>query len=906
MDEEMFPSWRSPDAVPQRQRPSRSSFEGEPELPADGTSTPHADVPPPAEFDAGVSWLRESDAAPASRASTPHASRREAHANRATEPARELPANWAADLTKDLTPPQKQAVLHTEGPLLVLAAAGSGKTRVITRRIAYLVSLGVPAWSILALTFTNKAAGEMRERVHSLLGDGQQSRGLTVTTFHALCARLLRRYAEQAGLKADYTIYDSGDQATLIKKAIEALQLSTSNFPPRSVLSAISNAKNQLMDASAYAQQALDFSGRHIARIYAAYEKGLQGANAVDFDDLLLRTAKLLRDNQAVRDEVRSRYQYILVDEYQDTNQAQFTIASMIAGGAVGVRERIRGAGQAQEESRARPNICVVGDPDQAIYGWRGADISNILDFEQSYPGCAVITLGENFRSTAPILKLADSLIRHNKRRKHKDLFTSKAGGERAEAVLCRDERHEASLIVDWLRHVREVGVDGKPIAWKDMAVFYRTNALSRVLEEAFRAAAVPYTIARGTAFYDREEIKNALSYLRVIANQSDGVSLLRIVNTPSRGISDATTDKLEELARSRSEPVLSTMRMFASGDGAIEASRLGLTGRALNSINAFVAMHAGWMSAGSFLGGETQGSLAELVDRVVKESGLEKMYRDQAAKSQSDADAQRLDNLAELISSARQFELEYDPSSDAVLGASEVREAPQQPTLLPLLRAYLESVSLVADADSVDPQTGSVTLMTLHAAKGLEFPAVAMVGMEESLLPHSRAVTSMSDAEMEEERRLCFVGITRAMRRLLMTSAKLRTMRGIPERTIPSRFLAEMDSSQLLISDQSGGLAGDLAGDGWDDEPSERGSRQLSGVRSDSGFSPSASKPAAAAAPGGATFRAGDKVRHAQFGLGTIRSASPGLNARVVIEFQEVGVKTLVLQHARLVKVGS
>ncbi len=899
----MFPSWLPKDGQGGSTRRGRQPFEGEPSVPeASGAD----------EFDAGVSWLRNSAAtdAPSAEAAPASAGARRASAH-TPSPAPALdPATAMDDLTKDLTPPQKQAVLHTEGPLLVLAAAGSGKTRVITRRIAYLVSLGVPAWSILALTFTNKAAGEMRERVHSLLGEGGHTRGLTVTTFHALCARLLRRYAEQAGLKADYTIYDSGDQATLVKKAIEALQLSTSNFPPRSVLGAISNAKNQLMDASAYAQQAMDFSGRHIARIYAAYEKGLQAANAVDFDDLLLRTAKLLRDNAEVRDEVRSRYQYILVDEYQDTNQAQFTIASMIAGGAVGVRERIRGAqGDASQTPAGgrRPNICVVGDPDQAIYGWRGADISNILDFEQSYPGCAVITLGENFRSTAPILRLADSLIRHNKRRKHKDLFTSKAGGERAEAVLCRDERHEAALVVDWLRHARETGLEGKPIAWKDMAVFYRTNALSRVMEEAFRAAGVPYTIARGTAFYDREEIRNALSYLRVVANASDDVSLLRIVNTPSRGISDATVEKLEDLARSRGVPVLAVMKLFASGDFATEAAKLGLTGRALNSINAFVAMHAGWVSAGAFLGSEARGSLAELVDRVVKESGLEKMYRDQAAKSQSDSDAQRLDNLAELISSARQFELEYDPSSDAVLGASEVQQAPEQLSLLPLLRAYLESVSLVADADSVDPTTGSVTLMTLHAAKGLEFPCVAIVGMEESLLPHSRAITSMSDAEMEEERRLCFVGITRAMRRLLMTSAKLRTMRGIPERTIPSRFLAEMDSAQLLVSDQSGGMIGD----GWDDDAgdSEHDMPPRIAVRGDSGWSPptgSASKPASAMGPGGASFRAGDRVRHAQFGVGTVKSASPGLNARVVIEFQDVGVKTLVLQHARLVKLST
>lgn len=860
------------------------------------------------EFDEGISWLRgTADAAPAA---SPHASRPQ----RAPSPARQPftpPEDWANQLTKDLTPPQKQAVLHTEGPVLVLAAAGSGKTRVITRRIAYLVSLGVPAWSILALTFTNKAAGEMRERVHSLLGgpESGQARGLTVTTFHALCARLLRRYAQQAGLKPDYTIYDSSDQAALIKKAIEALQLSTSNFPPRSVLGAISNAKNQLMDASQYAQEAQDFSGRHIAKIYAAYERALQAANAVDFDDLLLRTAKMLRDNQEVRDDVRTRYQYILVDEYQDTNQAQFTIASMIAGGAVGVRERIRGAAGDTTAQTHRPNICVVGDPDQAIYGWRGADISNILDFEQSYPGSAVITLGENFRSTAPILRLADSLIRHNKRRKHKDLFTSKQGGERAEAVLCRDERHEAALVVDWLKHTRETGIDAKPVAWKDMAVFYRTNALSRVLEEAFRASGVPYTIARGTAFYDREEIKNALSYLRIVANPSDDVSLLRIVNTPSRGISDATCDKLEDLARSQGKPLLSVIQQFASGNAALEAAKLGLTGRALNSITAFSSMHASWTHAGSFMGGESKGSLAELVDRVIKESGLEKFYRDQAAKTQNEADAQRVDNLAELISSARQFELEYDPSSDAAFGAEDVKQDPQHLTLLPLLRAYLESVSLVADADSVDPDTGSVTLMTLHAAKGLEFPAVAMVGLEESLLPHSRAVTSMNDAEMEEERRLCFVGITRSMRRLLMTSAKLRTMRGIPERTIPSRFLAEMDGKQLIISDQSGGFANESGWDDQDDPSNSHSESQDFAGDAITGTNHPRSAPrfastSASALGSTAAFRAGDRVRHPQFGIGTVKDVTPGTGARVTVEFTDVGRKTLVLAYARLVKV--
>ncbi len=410
--------------------------------------------------------------------------------------------DWVAGLLEGLTPPQRDAVMHTEGPLLVLAAAGSGKTRVITRRIAYLIGNGVPAWSILALTFTNKAAGEMRERVFHLLGghEDRRTRGLTVTTFHSLCARLLRKYAVHAGLKEDFTIYDSSDQATLVKKVIISAQLSTANFPPRSVLAAISHAKNQLLDANAYAAQAHDFSTRNVAKVYAGYAKALRAANAVDFDDLLLLTAKLLREKADVRRELQDRWQYMLVDEYQDTNRAQFEIASLIAGGQAGT------AGSAARQ----PNFCVVGDPDQAIYAWRGADITNILDFERQYAGCRTITLGENFRSDAPILKAADTLIRVNKRRKHKDLFTSRIGGESIRATLCREERHEAQRVVEWMQSVKEEA----GLSWKDFAVFYRTNSLSRVLEEAFRGGNIPYTIARGTAFYEREEVKNAIVYL--------------------------------------------------------------------------------------------------------------------------------------------------------------------------------------------------------------------------------------------------------------------------------------------------------------------------------------------------------------------------------------------------------
>ncbi len=825
---------------------------------------------------------------------------------------------WQDSLLEGLTEQQRKAVLHTEGPLLVLAAAGSGKTRVITRRIAQIISMGVPPWQILALTFTNKAAGEMRERVMHLLNpsndpDAKVTRGLTVTTFHSLCARLLRRYAEASGIKPDYTIYDSGDQATLVKKAIEALQLSTSNFQPRAMLSAISNAKNQLLGPEEYAARALDFSSRNISKIYTAYERALRQANAVDFDDLLLLTARLLQRDAGVRAELQNRWQYLLVDEYQDTNKAQFVIASLIAG------EEGKGEGKTpaseRRGTRSLPNICVVGDPDQAIYGWRGADIGNILDFEEHYPSAATITLGENFRSTAPILKVADTLIRNNKRRKHKDLFTSKPGGQKIHAVLCRDERHEAMLVVEWLKRLKaESAGQGSAIgtlgsrsvtSWKDMAIFYRTNALSRVLEEAMRSANLPYTIARGTAFYDREEVKNALAYLRVVANAADSVSLARIVNTPSRGISDATVDKLEAAAGHSNTPLLAFMTTIDIATG----ESMGMTSRAVNSVVKFVSMIDGWTNSGNFMGQELrEGSLAELVDRVTKESGLEAMYRKQAQQSQSETDSERLDNLAELVSSARQFELEYDPTSDAANEAPRLsatgEPATPIPPLLALLRAYLESVALVADADAVDPSQGSVTLMTLHAAKGLEFPAVAIVGLEEGLLPHTRAVVGTSDNEMEEERRLCFVGITRAMQHLMMSAAKYRTLRGNLERTIPSRFLSEMPQSELVVSDLSD-VAADL-GREWGEDDNEVASESSDTPRRNAmtaGGAPTPLRKPQNPAQNTMGFSAGAKVRHPQFGFGVIRSVTTGSQPRAIIEFRDVGTKTLVLEYARLTK---
>ncbi len=862
-----------------------------------------------------------------------------------------------------LTDPQRQAVLHTEGPLLILAAAGSGKTRVITRRIAHLVANNTPPWSILALTFTNKAAGEMRDRValtiagpNALDPDAPRDprlRGLTITTFHSLCARLLRRYAERVnipGLKADYTIYDSSDQMASMKRVLKAMNLQASNWPPRSVLSAISTAKNEMMDAKKYEANAFDYYSKQVAKIYLAYEASLRKASAIDFDDLLLYTAKILDTNPDIKEELNNRWRYLLIDEYQDTNSVQFKIASLLASSPPPL--------PGMEDDPQPPNICVVGDPDQAIYGWRGADISNILDFEQHYPGAKVIMLGENFRSTEPILIAADTLIKHNTKRKDKPLFTSTPGGEPITVLTTNDERHESELVADWFRNLNE----DHNIPWKDMAVFYRTNALSRTLEDAMRQSAIPYRIARGTAFFDREEIKNAIAYLRVIANPSDPVSLLRVINTPTRGIGKTTLDTIQGAA-SRAGITL--------WEGLNRATELGLSDRATNSIKKFTTMINEWTGGGSFMGASIPTSLHQLVERVITESTLEAHYTKQAKTSGSESDEERLGNLNELITSARDFEREFDPAEDPAFSdppdtrgtgvppvmtsespnhsppeATDQTPLPQQlevstttPPLLALVRAYLESIALIADADAVDSDSGAVTLMTLHASKGLEFPAVAMIALEEGTLPHSRAAES--NAELEEERRLAFVGITRSMKHLQISNAARRTIRGITERTIKSRFLEEIGSENIIFSDQSDGGygAGGINSMGeYDDAFSNKSSSSRYAAGSFANFKPDhqaindareqrlanieprksiparptinpatprgTGVPPVSSTPSSSSptqYPVGCIVSHPQFGQGTVMKTTPGQNARVIIEFKTVGRKTLVLEYARL-----
>jgi ATP-dependent DNA helicase UvrD/PcrA len=746
-------------------------------------------------------------------------------------------------LLDDLTEPQREAVTHVDGPLLVLAGAGSGKTRVITRRVAHLVlGVGIAPWQVLAITFTNKAAGEMRQRVAGLVSE-RQARAITVSTFHSLCARLLRRYAEHLGVPPNFSIYDSADQQKAMKQALADLEISTSNFPPGKLLHAISNAKNDLVDADAYAKAAGGFYEKTVAKVYRQYQQVLTRNHAMDFDDLLFNTVRLLRDCPDAAAELRRRYQYLLIDEYQDTNHAQFLIAHALAA--------------------EHQNLCATGDPDQSIYRWRGADIRNILEFEEHYPDAKVVRLEQNYRSTKRILATADTLIKHNRQRKHKGLWTENEEGERVRLVTCSDERHEARYVVEmFVRLARDEG-----FAWSDMAVFYRTNALSRVIEDTLRTAGIPYQIARGTSFYERKEIKDAVAYLRVIANPADEVNLLRVINTPARGISTTTVKSLQARAVELGSTVYATMRQ--------PAQLTALNPRALKAVQAFAATLDGWQAATQ----DTAMSLRGFVEKVLRDSGLHDYY----LNDKSDPDAERIANLGELVSYAQVFEDEFEPADafDAVMETGEVvantSGGDTSGGVGVKLAAFLEQISLVSDVDAIDAGQGAVTLMTLHAAKGLEFPAVAMIGVEDGLLPHEQA--SHSETEIEEERRLCFVGITRAMKRLTMSHARYRLVFGQTQPTIPSRFLNELPADQVEREDATD------HGDAW------------------SGDVGAAQRDEAAMAA--VQFPPGTLVRHPMFGLGRVITVSPrGAHTKARVQFQHAGIKTLILQYAKLEKI--
>ena len=583
-------------------------------------------------------------------------------------------------LLVDLTEPQKEAATHVDGPLLIIAGAGSGKTRVLTRRVAYLVSLGIPASSILAITFTNKAAGEMKQRVSNVLDRPIRDFGKldqrwpTICTFHSLCLRILRHYATLIELPANFTIYDSADQTKVVKDALKQLDISSTNFSPSTVHSTISNAKNQLLSPTDFNRQAGDFYQRQVARIYTKYQEILTANNALDFDDLLLRTAQAFRAHPDMLKELQERFQYILIDEYQDTNHAQYVIAHALA-----LRHR---------------NICVVGDPDQSIYAWRGADIQNILDFEKDYPDAKVVKLEQNYRSTKTVLAIASKIIANNTQRKDKGLWTENEQGEKAKLFLCQDEHDEARVVMEELKRLSEE----KQIPWSRMAIFYRMNALSRVMEDALRRANIPYQIARGVEFYNRKEIKDVLAYLRVVANPMDEVSLTRIVNVPPRGIGDTTVKQMQAYAVANGMTLWDAMERVGQITG--------LSSRAVNATKQFTEQVRQWRSLA--MGGYSDDLLAEqkgvvqrVMEDVVRRSGLEALLRKD--KEADELGEGPLANVNELISSAAEFDKDNAEGS---------------------LDEYLANVSLVSDADHMKGAGGAVTLMTLHAAKGLSFPS--------------------------------------------------------------------------------------------------------------------------------------------------------------------------------------
>ena len=744
-------------------------------------------------------------------------------------------------LLAGLTAPQQQAVIHLDGPLLVLAGPGSGKTRVITRRVAHLIQrCGVAPWNILAITFTNKAAAEMGERVGSLLTE-RQAKATTICTFHSLCARLLRQYADKLELPPGYSIYDSADQKRAMKQALEDLEISSKNFPPANTLATISNAKNELIGPEQYATNADNFYDRTVAKAYTRYSEILTKNNALDFDDLLLKTVQLMRKNTDVLDELRSRFQYVLIDEYQDTNHAQFMIANALAS--------------------EHKNIMATGDPDQSIYGWRGANIQNILEFEDHYPDPTIVRLEQNYRSTKQILNAADALIRNNRGRKHKELWTDNPEGNPVQIVTQYDERGEARWVAETFRDLNTQ----QGVPYGHMAVFYRVNSLSRVMEEALRDSGIPYQIARGTAFYDRKEVKDAVAYLRAIANPADEVNLLRIINTPARGISATTVKTMQAY----------TLAENAAID-AVLANPLVLTNlntRAQNAIAKFDKILQGWKKTVEQDGVDDsidRTSLRYFVERVLRESGLEDHYRN----DKSDPDGTRFDNLGELVSAAQQFEQEYIIEIEADSDGRDT-DAPLKDKLL----AFLERIALIADIDGLNSEQGQVTLMTLHAAKGLEFPAVAMIGVEDGMLPHQRA--NNDENELEEERRLAFVGITRAQEHLYLTHAKSRTIFGQTQSTMRSRFFDELPENTVQFVEP--------ASDGFEDHDPFAG-RELRST----------------AAKQASLFPKGTKVRHPQFGIGEVLDVQAmGSITRASVRFNTHGRKTLILQYANLERIG-
>lgn len=630
-------------------------------------------------------------------------------------------------LLTGLNKEQQQAVQHTEGPLLILAGAGSGKTKVLTVRIAHLLAQGINPYEILAITFTNKAAKEMKSRVEGLVGD--VANRIWLSTFHSFCAKFLRFEIDSfLGYNSNFTIYDTSDSQAVIKAALKALNLDDKYYPVGAMIAAISDAKNQLLFASDFRKQARDFYQQKVADVYEYYERELRKNNALDFDDLLLVAVKLLQSNAAVLDKYSHRFRYVMIDEYQDTNHAQYLLAKLLAS--------------------HWKNIAVVGDADQSIYAWRGADIQNILDFEKDYPNCTSIKLEQNYRSTKIILDAANAVIDNNEGRPEKNLWTDKTEGAKIQHFTAQSEHEEAAFIGDTIAKKHDI----HDVPYGDMAILYRTNAQSRVLEEALIKRALPYTMVGGTKFYDRKEIKDVLAYLRVLYNPFDDLSLLRIINVPKRSIGATTVAKLQEYARANGTSLFMTLTQLHLID-----SIKGKTKEKLEEFGILIFTLVSEMENRTVL---------DILESILDRTG----YLAQLEESTDPQDQARAENIGELLSVAKDFQ-DTNPSGT--------------------VEDFLEQVALVNDVDSFEQEESKVTLMTLHAAKGLEFPIVFLCGLEEGLFPHSR--TLMNPEEIEEERRLAYVGITRAEKELYISNATTRTVFGRTSSYLPSRFIDEI-----------------------------------------------------------------------------------------------------------------
>ena len=780
-----------------------------------------------------------------------------------------------------LNPMQKEAVLHTEGPLLILAGAGSGKTRVLTHRIAYLIEeKEVNPWNILAITFTNKAAGEMRERVDSLVGFGAES--IWVSTFHSTCVRILRRYIEHLGYTTSFSIYDSDDQKTLMKQVFKTLDIDTKQYKERSVLGIISSAKDKLISPEEFLLNAgQDFRQKKVGEIYREYQNQLKKNNALDFDDLIVKTVELFQNDSQILDYYQERFRYIMVDEYQDTNTAQFKLISLLAS--------------------KYGNLCVVGDDDQSIYRFRGADIENILSFEQTFPGARVIKLEQNYRSTQNILDAANGVIRHNRGRKEKSLWTANGTGDEILFKQFDDARDEADYIA---RQIRD-----SEFSYQDQAVLYRTNAQSRLLEERCIFYNVPYRLVGGVNFYQRKEIKDILAYLKTVANGVDDLSVLRIINVPKRGIGATSMGRVTMFASEHGMSLYSALR---------EARMVPGLGKAVEKIGRFISQ----MECFRAMAQSEEYSIQDLIEAILEETGYE-----EELKAEGEIEAEiRMENIQELINKAAAYE-----------------EDSQHPSL----DEFLEQVALVADIDNVDSSEDRVTLMTLHSAKGLEFPKVYLAGMEDGLFPGMMAVSSDDPTDMEEERRLCYVGITRAKKELVITAARKRMTHGETRYCKPSRFVEEIPAELLKEerlepvlgsargADSFGGASGRFGageeglpwnqpgsgtvstfGKGYNAYASKttgfgtanagfKGGKGGLGSGQSFGTNPGFGKSFTVQKAASLDYKEGDRVHHDRFGDGTVKEIVDGArDYEVTVEFDTGGQRKMMACFAKLKKI--